>query len=544
MATKANLVSARRSRRVLALVTLAGSLLIFTGCAEPAWRSQLYPENWSPGYADAEGRFLHDFSYAGYHRGERDIPHVAGPVIDVTQPPYLADRTGKTDATLALQAALDAAGQKGGGVVYLPAGTYRIKPSTGATAALSIRYDRVILRGAGTDRTFLFNDEIRMRNRRVIEIKHRRSADWYGEGEATVGSPLAEDVLRPTVRIPVVEVGKFAPGDLVVLRHDLTQRFIDELEMTGKWRPAVSPNRTMIFCRRIVSVDPAGPTVELDVPIRYPLRRADHARINRIAGAMITEVGLEDFSLGMRQHPVDGLGMLDFDRPGTAAYDTHLCSAIVYDYAENCWARRVNSYRPPGNRDNVHILSNGVVLERSRCVTVEACDWRFPQYRGEGGNGYLIVLHSQESLIHTCRAEGGRHNYDFATMASSGNVILDSTGKNGMLASDFHSYLSVANLIDNMTCDGDWLEAKFRPFAEPMHGVSTTQSVFWNTLGLRYGRREILVDSHQFGNGYVIGTRGPAHAVDSTDYVEGMGKGDTLQPRSLYLDQQRRRIGR
>jgi hypothetical protein len=38
------------------------------------WRSSLYPENWKPGFKDSNDRFLHDFSYAGYHQGEIDIP--------------------------------------------------------------------------------------------------------------------------------------------------------------------------------------------------------------------------------------------------------------------------------------------------------------------------------------------------------------------------------------------------------------------------------------------------------------------------------------
>lgn len=27
---------------------------------------------------------LPDFSYAGYHHGDRKIPHISGPIIDVT----------------------------------------------------------------------------------------------------------------------------------------------------------------------------------------------------------------------------------------------------------------------------------------------------------------------------------------------------------------------------------------------------------------------------------------------------------------------------
>ena len=78
---------------------------------------------------DEEGRFLHDFSYAGYHMGEVNIPpDPPGAVIDVTQAPYHADKTGVFDATAAIQAAIDDSSADGGGIVYLPPGTYRIRP--------------------------------------------------------------------------------------------------------------------------------------------------------------------------------------------------------------------------------------------------------------------------------------------------------------------------------------------------------------------------------------------------------------------------------
>ena len=96
-------------------------------CAGPAdagpatWRSALYPADWRRADTDDAGRHLPDFSYAGYHRGERALPEaVPGPVVDVA-----ADPTGATDATAALQAALDAAADAGGGTVHLPAGRYR-----------------------------------------------------------------------------------------------------------------------------------------------------------------------------------------------------------------------------------------------------------------------------------------------------------------------------------------------------------------------------------------------------------------------------------
>jgi len=533
------------------------ALLVPLATADASWRSALYPEDWKPGFADAQGRFLPDFSYAGYHRGEKPLPRREGLVIEVTQPPYSADATGKQDATAAIQAALDAAAAQGGGVVFLPAGTYRIAPPEGQSSALRVEGDQVVLRGAGPDRTFLFNDEIQMREKNVISVRAKDPAWWYVEGKWVQSTPATRDFADGSLTLPVENPGLFQPGDPVIVRNDPTENFIASLGMTGKWTPKNLKNRALVFLRRIVAIDPAAGTVTVDAPIRYALKKEDNARVLKLPGKLISEVGLEDFSLGMKQHPGEGWGEEDFGVEGTAAYDVHQSHAIVFTSAENCWMRRVNSFAPSGNSPTVHVLSNGVKFLRSRQVTAEDCDWRNTQYQGGGGNGYLYTLHGNECLIHRCRAENGRHNYDFGTMASSGNVLLDCLAKDGRLASDFHMHFSVSNLHDNTTCDGDFLEAKYRPWGgTPVHGVTTSQSVFWNTHGLRYiaspfefngsrhARPQVLVESEQFANGYVIGTRGPANKVKSSNFVEGVGRGDALEPPSLYRDQLARRLAR
>ena len=69
-----------------------------------------------------------------------------------------------------------------------------------------------------------------------------------------------------------------------------------------------------------------------------------------------------------------------------------------------------------------------------------------------------------------------------------------------------------------------------------------------------------IIDSRQFGNGYIIGTQGAATNVKTTpttmssqygtvntapeDYKEGIGKGATLYPQSLYYDQLEKRLSK
>ncbi|MBM7564946.1 hypothetical protein JOC55_001891 [Paenibacillus sacheonensis] len=63
----------------------------------------------------------------------------SGGLFDVTAEPYGADRNGGSDASAAIQSALDAASAAGGGTVYLPAGTYRVDSPIGVPSGVELR---------------------------------------------------------------------------------------------------------------------------------------------------------------------------------------------------------------------------------------------------------------------------------------------------------------------------------------------------------------------------------------------------------------------
>ena len=101
----------------------------------PTWRSELYPEDWTPDHTGPEGRFLHDFSYAGYRNGEAELgQELPATVIDVVAA-HGADPSGTSDSTAAIQAAIDAAALAGGAIVFLPAGLYRVDGRLAITAS-------------------------------------------------------------------------------------------------------------------------------------------------------------------------------------------------------------------------------------------------------------------------------------------------------------------------------------------------------------------------------------------------------------------------
>ncbi len=579
-------------RRVFASTTCL-SLLILAGCtgtfpsslpfptqkSEPAstpkpapasspsgaWRSELYPTAASArspsSFSFESDRFLQDFSYAGYAAGEKPLPEVKAPVYTVTDAAFGADPSGKRDSTRAIQTALDRAGQ-GGGVVLLPAGTYRLSVPEGRKEALLLSKPNVVLRGAGIDRTFLVNTTTVMRGSAVVRVAPPSGGGAFF-AQTKTHAPLRTDLLKPTTRIPVTDASAFAVGDFVVLRHDTTDAWVKE-QGEPRWLGAGEKLRSPSYFRQVMSVDAAKNVLMIDVPIRHYLKVRDQARVHRVATPPLREVGIEHFSIGNREHTGKTWGQEDYSVPGTAAHDVSGSYLISFERVRDCWARHVASYRPDGNT-GASFLSNGIQLNQASRVTVADCSFSHPQYGGGGGNGYMFRLQdANDCLVIRCSADFARHGFLISHAGTNGTVLhacRDSrtgnsvTGRTSGSGSDHHMHFSHANLIDNCTANDSWWEARYRPYgSEPIHGITSAHSVFWNTEGLGRIDRALVV-SEQGRYGYVIGTRGtrskverpsaaPGGGTGPVDHVEGVGRGASLQPASLYVDQVQRRTGR
>ena len=422
---------------------------------EPSrWRSALYPASWDPSFTSPDGLFLHDFSYAGYHLGEDAPPSVVpGPTVDVTQAPYNVDPTSTADSTSAIQAALDDVGDLGGGTVLLPAGTYYVAPPSGDNAALRLRHDGVVLQGAGRDATYVVNTATDMRSKQVIRVGPDGGRSWTSDG--SIVSALVSDAEARDTVVSVDDSSLFAPNDLVVVRSTATTDWIADHDMTGEWTTGSLGGPT--FLRRVVAI--SGDDLTLDIPLRYPLLTRDDARVV-LAGTHLSEVGLQDFSLGMVQHPgTSGWGDNDYSSSGTSAYDVHASDAIVVNRVVDGWILRVSSFQPAANNDPIHILSDGIVLSQARSVTVQDAVFSYPQYEGGGGNGYGFVLQGGDNLLLDCSTVSTRHGFSWKKPWASGNVVRGGSSGNPRLAVDFHMHLSMANLIDGLILHDDFIDA-------------------------------------------------------------------------------------
>ncbi len=541
-----------------------GLLLWLSAVSSPqaqTWRSSLYPEDWKPPVAlsFAKDKMIQDFSYAGYRRGETGIPTPDRNVVNAVAR-YGADPTGVSDSTRAIQTALDAAGNAGGGVVLLPPGTYRISlPTADSSAVLRFSKDNTILRGSGSDRTFLLNHSTRMRSKSILFVRGNDHADPVSS------SPLTADVRMPIKRLHVANAAGFAVGDIVSVRWDFTQEWIDEHGQTAVWTAGVRAPAPAIYQREIMAVNAAQGWIETDIPARYYHLIRDKARVEKY-NSRIQECGIEDLSIGNVQHPGRGWQPDDYLVPGTGGYDVHASSVIHFSRARNCWVRNVHSYQPEGNSFTCHILSNGIPIGISSNITLQNCSMKRPEYGGGGGNGYMFRLtHGNDCLIENCLADFSRHGFVNSHAGSSGNVFHKcedrntkrATGDTGYVqtdgdGSDNHMHFSHSSLWDQCHAHESWWEAVHRGWN--YQALAAAHCVYWNTSGSGSAALNggMIVRSGQARYGYVIGTQGEPHGIElrttgnslPLDIAEGEGRGGSLAPPSLYRDQLARRLER
>jgi hypothetical protein len=529
------------------------------------WRSILYPADWVPPvdknfYRDT---VLQDFSYAGYHRGEKSIPQVESNILNVSAAAYGADNTGVKDVTSILQQAIDDAARKGGGVVYLPAGTYKISPQGGQAYALKISNSNIVLRGDGPGKTFLYNSSSAMREKSIILVE--KPGSWNTGGKNN--TRITRDLMMPATAIPVQSVAGYRTGDLVIVRNTITEGWIRDHKMEDYWMEYRNKLPGITYIREILAVNAATNELVIDIPIRYALKTSDEARIYK-APEMLHEVGIEHLSIGNRQSFVPtGWQEEDYRAAGNGAYDAHDSYAINFNNGVNSWIRNVASYQPAENTSGTHILSNGIRINESKNITVEDCYFKNPQFGGGGGNGYMYRIMANETLIKNCVAEFQRHGFVLSHMMASGNVFyrctdLDAGNQRGISGheqtigsgSDHHMHFSHSNLFDQCGVENSHLDARFRPWGDkPLHGLTAAHTVFWNTTS--NGVQSHAVKTQQGRLGYAIGTTGLKSDVlttaqhpgtepitDPVDHVEGVGKGNSLLPQSLFSDQLRKRL--
>lgn len=513
--------------------TLLITSLLMLQAPAYAWRSILYPDNWTPATEDSQGRFLHDFSYAGYRNGSEKLPLTTKqPVINAVKD-FSADNTGAADATSAIQQAIDQAGRTGS-TVFLPEGLYR------CDGILKITKPGTIIRGAGPEKTRVFLSKHQ-------DMRGKSHITFQGSVKDGPDIKLVKDAKNLSFSVTVRTTNGLSVGDDISVGWVITDDFISRHNMTGTWKSFNGKWRPF-FRRTITGISKTGEDyqVHVDVPLRYDALIKDQASIRKETG-YLTECGIADLAISNAVNWND-------------AWSQARVHIIGFRNVKDCWASNIKSFASPlPGAKEYHVQDCGILVVSSKRVTISDCRMEKAQNRGSGGCGYLFeISSSNEILTRDCQAVNGRHNFiqnwDFGTTGcvwlrchSKGSAQIKTKNLPIPIPADceYHHSLTMACLVDQCILEDGWYGGNRRDWSSGA-GITVTQSVYWNTGG---GGR---IRSWQYGNGYIIGTDdikiltglgdSSAKGTEPVDYIEGPDKGRELTPQSLYEDQLKQRL--
>lgn len=395
----------------------------------------------------AEARLI-DYSYAGYRLGLAEPPEVPGPVFPVTA--YGAQPDDGLEDLPAVQKAVDAACQHGGGVVWLPAGTYDfdLPSSPLVNPFVWVWSDHVVVRGAGPgpggtrilDHTP--NDLVDWTTVKVPNFFSFSSVDmhhhlelWYPNSVwDTVSQPLT--ALGPSPRlsreVTAVNPEKVVPGETYILTQadpdlSLARAMSPGNPAFGSRPSATGLDYKAMKYRQIVRVrEIVGQRLLLDNPLAMELRAEWSPTLWPTEHPVLREAGLEDLTL-VSQAPQPFV----HHQANVSDYGYH---QVRFDWVENGWIRRVHSEN----------CSGAVALRDSKNCLVIDCAVR----AGEGHNGYGLSGTPSRNLFRRC--QGGRQFHTFSIEGGVGNVFLDCSADEPASVDLHGNVFGIYNLVDRL----------------------------------------------------------------------------------------------
>jgi len=279
-------------------------------------------ELWNPA-----GR-LPDFSYAGYHCGEKLIPNV---LRGVSVKDFGATGDGIIDDT---QAFLKALNTVTNGAIQIPAGRYVI------TNILDVTHSGVILRGAGADKTILYFPKPLMEIRpawSATTTGRETSAYSFGGGfvwfKGNFGERVLADVTAEANRgekvLQVSTTKNLRIGQRVeIIEKDNPDNSLAVELYSGDAGSITNLNATT-FASIVVTIKKIdGDKISFDRPLRFAVKLQWHPQIRSFTPT-VKESGIENVRFEFPNVPYPG----HFNEQGY--------NAIAFSEVSDCWARNI-----------------------------------------------------------------------------------------------------------------------------------------------------------------------------------------------------------
>lgn len=241
---------------------------------------------------------LPDYSYVGYHRSERAIPRVEGPIFNIVD--YGARPNDEKSDRAAIQAAIDAAAAQGGGVVLVPQGRFDLGQKSNA-GSVFIRHGNIVLRGEGSgeDGSVLFMSEYLAPPPPMRLWDSPYVFQVGGSLKETKRGSIAKDVDRGEWEIELEKTPNVKAGDWIALKLVDNSPELVKTELAGfqvidpRWTSIIKEGVTVTERHQVASVE--GKRIRLTAPVIKPIDARFNWKV--VSYDPLSEIGFENLRL-------------------------------------------------------------------------------------------------------------------------------------------------------------------------------------------------------------------------------------------------------
>ncbi len=404
--------------------------------------------------SDEKENIVPDWSYVGYHNGEKLIPNIS---VVKTISPISGDNYEHIQNAIQEVEALPQNADGIRGALLLAAGTYKVSNT------LVISKSGVVLRGEGQNTILIATKKAQ---HTLIEVKGKDDAS-----KSSSSKTLITDSYVPlgAKSFTVASGHSFKVGDNILVERVPNQAWIDligtgTLSQTDPNDTDWTPNSyTLAYKRNIVAID--GNKLTIDAPI------VDYIDNQYAKGYVYTytwddkieEVGVESMRLESEYT--------------NETDEEHGWRGVSFINAENSWMQYVDAYYFGYSCVNVESSSNN--------ITVQNCKMIDPKSKTTGGRKYSFDCDGQRNLFKNCYAKGGRHDYVSGSRVPGPNVFVGCESENQLSVTGPHHRWATGQLYDNVIGTENFA-AEWRGTSGSGHGWSGSQIMFWNCTGATF----------------------------------------------------------
>jgi hypothetical protein len=423
-------------------------------------------EKWQP-----EGR-LPDFSYAGYHAGEANIP---SPVAqwDLKRD-FHAAGDGKTDDT---QPLLNAIQSIKSGVLFIPKGTYVI------SKRIDITKGNLILRGAGKNETILFFPNS-LTDLYGNTAKGNQQSQWaFRPGLMNF---TGKDPITPETQLASVSEGARRGERILKLSSSVSIkkgqwiRLVESDPPKGSsgagslvrylYGDIMEPGTDLIgtrsvvrFLSRVKSV--SGKQIELERPLPYDVRPEWTPEIHQFLPT-VQELGVEHLSIHFPWSSYPG----HFKEKGY--------NGLFFQDISQSW---VNDVEIQNSDFGIDLNSTNFCTVSNVTLTTSASRGTTPESGGLNGHHGIDVSHGSENLVTNFDVQT-KFVHDISVEWYALHTVF-SRGRGVDLNMDHHREANYSSLFSDLDCGGGT-----RPFdsggSRDRGAHAGAYSTYWNITGV------------------------------------------------------------